>query len=459
MKDFYLVSYKVQGIKNLDKMVVLSFYKKTICTPIDTKDYNVKGIYGMNGAGKSGIITSVDILRNILTDENYLNNPMVQKNLDALINKKEKSLFMEIEFMARLSKEVELYKYKVILKKGVNEKYVIDTEKLSRKRATSRSGEYETLIETSGGEIVAINSANDNLKSVFINRTSNLLSSASVSVLFVERILFSNAEPLKTLHENKCLFSISLLALFVFGNNIYIFMDQSDYHTDYLLNSMITHATKIDFEDPSFRKLLDSAYELQNTQGETLSVECNYVSKIGYDGFEKKVKKLANFIQIFKNELQDIDIEKKEDGKEYRCYLKMRYSDYLIDAEFESTGVKKLIKLYDYIQKMAKGAIVFIDEFDSNLHDVYLCALLEYLMDYGEGQLCFTTHNVGPMNVLKKHKKSIDFLSVNHEIYPWTTNGNYSPAKLYINGMIEGSPFNVDSIDFLNVFELSEGEQ
>lgn len=58
---------------------------------------------------------------------------------------------------------------------------------------------------------------------------------------------------------------------------------------------------------------------------------------------------------------------------------------------------------------MVKGGIVFIDEFDSNLHDVYLCALLEYLAEYGEGQLCFTTHNVGPMDILKQYNKSIDF--------------------------------------------------
>jgi AAA15 family ATPase/GTPase len=105
---------------------------------------------------------------------------------------------------------------------------------------------------------------------------------------------------------------------------------------------------------------------------------------------------------------------------------------------------------------MVKGGIVFIDEFDSNLHDVYLCALLEYLMEYGEGQLCFTTHNVGPMDILKRNKKSIDFISLDHRAYPWIANGNYSPSSLYRSGMIEGSPFNVDSIDFIGVFDTLE---
>lgn len=56
-------------------------------------------------------------------------------------------------------------------------------------------------------------------------------------------------------------------------------------------------------------------------------------------------------------------------------------------------------------------------------------------------------------------KKSIDFLSEDHKIYPWTKSGNYSPSKLYRNGMIEGSPFNVDSIDFISVFGSGEEDE
>ena len=83
MKDIFLVNYSVKGIKTLDKLVTLSFYKKTVSKLDDTQEYNVKGIYGMNGSGKSGIVTSVDILKNILINPGYLSNPIVQKNLDA----------------------------------------------------------------------------------------------------------------------------------------------------------------------------------------------------------------------------------------------------------------------------------------------------------------------------------------------------------------------------------------
>ena len=58
MKDIYLLNYSVKGVKTLDQLVTLSFYKKTISKELDTQEYNIKGIYGMNGSGKSGIITS-----------------------------------------------------------------------------------------------------------------------------------------------------------------------------------------------------------------------------------------------------------------------------------------------------------------------------------------------------------------------------------------------------------------
>ena len=89
MKDIYLLNYSVKGVKTLDQLVTLSFYKKTISKELDTQEYNIKGIYGMNGSGKSGIITSAEILRNLITDSGYLNNPIVQKNLDAIVIRKQ----------------------------------------------------------------------------------------------------------------------------------------------------------------------------------------------------------------------------------------------------------------------------------------------------------------------------------------------------------------------------------
>ena len=116
------------------------------------------------------------------------------------------------------------------------------------------------------------------------------------------------------------------------------------------------------------------------------------IAKTRLDKFIETINKLYEFLHIFKSDLMGIEIDKKENGDFWMCDLVMVYDSYKIHAEFESTGIKKLIKLFVYVREMVRGGIVFIDEFDSNLHDVYLCALLEYLMEYGEGQLCFTKH-------------------------------------------------------------------
>ncbi|WP_274970274.1 hypothetical protein, partial [Lachnoanaerobaculum orale] len=118
MKDRFLLNYRVSGIKNLTDEVSLSFYKKTISAPIHTEEYNIKGIYGVNGSGKSAILESVNIMRSLMTDGNYLNDPMVQKNLNEIINKKISRLSISADFLVKDfflngSKNVYLFRYNI----------------------------------------------------------------------------------------------------------------------------------------------------------------------------------------------------------------------------------------------------------------------------------------------------------------------------------------------------------
>ena len=122
MKDIYLINYSVKGIKTLDQLVSLSFYRKTIPKQPETQKYNIKGIYGINGSGKSGIVTSVGILKNLLINPGYLSNPVVQKSLDSIVNKKTGELFIEVEFIALSDKEPVLFHYQIALVKNITRK-------------------------------------------------------------------------------------------------------------------------------------------------------------------------------------------------------------------------------------------------------------------------------------------------------------------------------------------------
>lgn len=456
MKDLYLVKYTVRGIKTLDQAVSLSFYKKIISNNPDTQEYNVKGIYGMNGSGKSGIVTSVGIFRNLLTNSDYLNNPIVQKNLDELINKKLGELFIEAEYLLKIENSPVLFRYGVTLIREASGKYVISCEELSSRKAASRNDSMETVFKAVNGEIISVKAnKDDELVSMVLKKTVNLLSNASMCALFYEKslnyVIKNSKEQLNELFAG-------LILLWALGRKIHVYLDESDDHRDYIMNHSLGYMETPGNPPVADNDLLGYFFKMDSDLLDTISTSANYITKSQYERFEKNVAKLCEFLQIFKPDIKDVEIERKEDHNIYACSLIVVYDSFKIHTEFESTGIKKLIRLFAYLREMVQGGIVFVDEFDSNLHDVYLCALLEYLMEYGKGQLCFTTHNVGPMDILKRHKKSIDFLAADHKIYSWTTNGNYSPSKLYRNGMIEGSPFNVDSTDFIGVFGSEEEE-
>ena len=445
MENNYLLKYSVRGIKSLEKEFTLSFYKNTISKPFEAKGYNVKGIYGPNGSGKTGVVSSVKILKNIIVDNTYLNNRLTQMKLQELVNKKANELEYDVEYLTLLNEKSIVYRYQLLLGKDSLGKYVIQREVLSKRMANSHNSTFSEIFRVSNGELIIADKKGE-YSDLIQEKSKNLLSDASLSSVFIYKI-FSE---IKGDYLKDSLVK-SLIFQYFFADNIYVFLDAEDDHTAFVFSKAERKSN--DSEDMS---LFEAFYKHINfTVGRNncvLRPQKMRVPKDQYVFFAKQVEGLRDFLKVFKTELKDISIEGKEDQEYINCELIMNYKGYEINSEFESTGIKKLITLYSYFEKMMEGGIVFIDEMDSNLHDVYLCALIEFLMEHAKGQICFTTHNIGPMDVLKKNKKSIDFLSFDGNIYPWVKNGNYSPSNLYREGMIEGSPFNIDSFDFLRAF-------
>ena len=183
--------------------------------------YNIKGIYGMNGSGKSGIVTSVKILKNILTDPGYLNNPIIQKNLDSIINKKTGKLFIESDFLAKYIDATVMCRYKLILSKNVTGKYSIEYEQLSTKKATSKSQNMKIIFEIVNGSIETLNIEDDKLLKDVIEKTRNLLTMESMSSLFYEKFLIPEAKK-KTL-QNIMEKSIYMVTFFLWKKTTCLF--------------------------------------------------------------------------------------------------------------------------------------------------------------------------------------------------------------------------------------------
>ena len=143
--SFYLLSMMVSGIKSIEKEVEISFYKKGVNKNFDPEKYRIKAIYGENGAGKSGIITAVNIFRNLVVNEDYLGDSENQRLLGELVNKKTNYFKFQCEFLNDTELGRLVHRYCVELRKNDKGKFEISYESLERKNGNYSQSEYRRV--------------------------------------------------------------------------------------------------------------------------------------------------------------------------------------------------------------------------------------------------------------------------------------------------------------------------
>lgn len=437
VRSFFLLKLGVYGIKNIETPVEFSFYKKTINKDFDPSNYMIKGIYGENGSGKTAVITAINILRNLINDKDYLFNSVNQLNLSELINKKTKSSKMEIEYISCVNADKYIYHYSISFQLNRENRVEISNEIFDVKKGTASKNIYRRVYETKDGELIYFDDEEN--YGYFKEKTQNLLRQRSFASFVVG--LF---EPGKK--ELVSIALLNVLLLYVFSHMIYTYFDKEDDHSNYINERFLSEVKEKRIE--ATNDIVDAVI---NSKEFFYLPRQQTVPKEYFENYEKNVKRMELFIKLFKPDLQKINIERKELEDEYKCKLLMEYKDYSIDAEFESNGIKKLMNLFIFLDIACAGAIVFIDEIDSNINEIYLNKIIEYYMKFGNGQLCFTAHNLSPMRVLKDMKLSISFISSINTVHTWTSNGNQTPENAYREGFIEDSPFNIDANDFLGI--------
>lgn len=439
---FFLLKMNLYGIKNIDKEIEINFYKSTL-KKIDTSNSHVKAIYGENGAGKTGIIYAVDIYKDLVLDPDYLTVCNVNGSLDCLINQNTQEFKIQMFFMCMHESGVNKVFSHLIRIKKLDKKFKIVEERLSELSGMNLNDDskYTTIYHIVDGSICELHKK-CNCEEELKMSTMNLLSTQSfVCAALKPRII--NKEDLI---GKEPLMSSAFLVAFV--GSIIVVLQGSDRFVDYhdmwdQINSIMKQQMADD----------NGAISSNTFFGERLSyLDMERVHKSRYEQYEKYISNLRAFIKVFNNDLVDIQIAKDENGDFYECDNIMIYSNKRISKKFESTGIKKLINLYSALCELDNGKIIFIDEFDANIHDVLLEKLVLYIMTYSQGQFIFTTHNLGPMDVLQSAKNSIDFLSSDSRIVSWVKNGNYTAASQYRKGLIKYSPFNIEPFSFLGVF-------
>lgn len=439
---FYVLKMNLCGIKNIDKEVELSFYKKTLQKKFDSTGYNVKAIYGANGSGKTAIIYAVEIYKKFVIDQDYISLHNKNGSLDKIVNQHTKKLKIEMTFAVVDDNDMVLavYLHSVCFGKR-DDRYIVEEESLKVLNGLRLNAEdkWQTLFKTSDGEFVEL-SDEEKSRGILFDVTKNLLIERSVETIL--RSNFGKMQLTETIG--------AILTVFYFARTLTVLINDSD--KNYInTGEVLKNLSAIDkygqiFEKEIFNQLLIRENLVSDN---TVSVR-----KEDFNAYERTIENLCKFLQVFKSDLAKIEIDKKEVEDEYKCELILVYEDgKRISKAYESTGIKKLMNLYYALCNENNGGIVFIDEFDANIHDVVLIKIVEYIKEYSKGQFVFTTHNLGPMEVLQKGKMSIDFLSNDSRITPWVKTGNNSAVNVYRRGLIKYSPFNIEPFNFLGVFD------
>ena len=440
--NFFVQNLKINGCKNIDKEININFYNNTLSNNIDLQNSSIKAIYGPNGAGKSGIMSALYIYKRLLCEKNSLNDSYFRNFVAECINKYNNKLSIKITLLN--FDDYDVYqctiKHEITLEKN-NYGVKIVEEKISELSGRRiKEDKFKDNIVIKLGTIENIINDDNNL---IKNNSMNLLDNNSI-VAAVENLYLQNYE------VKKWTTLLDLFVLKLFAIELTVELNKEDKHLDYLSNKQFLEdmVDKTKFYYEILNKQINDKLELSAIYDDVIPVE-------KFNEYEKMIDNLSSFIKIFKPDLKRIEIDKKINDKVYKCKKIFIYDNYPIDMEFESTGIKKLVRLYTNFKKYVNGGVVFIDEMDANLHDVYFTKLIEFFKYEAKGQLCFTTHNLEPIDVLKDNKYALEFLSNDSRIASWVKGGRQSPMNKYVNGLIPYSTFNVDSTNFEVLLEDS----
>lgn len=444
-----ILAITTRGLKNLKKNITFNF--SNIVKENGIKNLKtIKGIYGNNGSGKSAFISSVDLYKKILMDKKYLFSDANQRCLAKLINNSIHEFYFEIIFVHDPKDKI-VFKHCILLKRNeIDDSYYLKEEFFGYTKGRTIDENYSPIVIFVDNEYKASKEEKPTFD-LILSEMKNLIGGGSFIASYINALphilgLYTK----NSKKQEKIAFGYSF-ELFLLSISTLCFLLDDDVNELPTLNEkqkkLIAELIKenSDFEKSDVTKIAEIARD---------DKLIDVVFRSNIKDYEHNLTLLTNFIQIFKPELKKIDFEKKQVEDFYYCRKQFFYGKEPIDIEYESSGVKHLVKLHSYLQSFLRGGIVFVDEMDVNINSVYLQRLLEFLLHYGKGQLCFTSHNLELMKVLDFKNSSLSVIGYDNEVDTWVKPGNRTPYSYYIHGYFDHSPFNIEPFEFLNAFDV-----
>ncbi|MBR1847440.1 MAG: ATP-binding protein [Bacilli bacterium] len=440
-----LLKMQVGGIKNIEKDIVLLFD-----TPNRTKTKGhglIKAIYGPNGVGKTAIVLAADFYARLTKDETSLDDTPTMAILSQLINARRKEFFIEMSYrFVSDEKSTPVY---------VTHSISIGHDSFGAMRIlservveTDRKGKQKWMLQRDADGLKGEDGAMS-----FLKKNQADLSKHSMVGSFPASLSFTKEDSQAFIRAWRPLFIVLTCATRLRT----FYGEASDSHESFALQKLLDFiANEKSTDEAEYRATLTKW--LTKRQRVLLSKhfykDCfEVIDKEEKKSFDAAIPNLSRFLKIMKPDLEKIAPVYKSNGSNIIVDLEFHYQGgYTVSYEFESTGIKKLSRLYFALHAASKGSVAFIDEIDSDIHDVYIEKLVEYFLLNTTAQIILTTHNVGIMDSLNEYSNTIDFLTPQGHIVTWAIGGRRKPQKTYLKGYISGIPFNLSDYQFAEVF-------
>lgn len=453
-----LTAIEIQNIKNIDNGRV-SF-------PIEEEVEknglnNAFGIYGPNGSGKTSLISSLSVLKQLLVGAS-LNNQSFAK----LINVNSDTAKLAYEFICfdqkndfKFRYEIELLKLKVIdpadpLNKSKNN-VLVKKETLyclgdNKQDYTKRFFSIDITNPNLQKSIAPANRYDEFLNnktaanSIMVQKiTSNI---KATSFIFSKEMLgvFANSEEFgdyfKALH------------LFVKFGIVDLFVIDQAHNNDIFLN-------------------LNYRSKHGQTITQTMGSIVNYrtaLAESDYNNYRQSLKAANILLQALVPDLQividddsviDTMIGENIKGKSFEL-ISIRNGNKL-PLSLESNGIKSIFSVASLLISAYndKSVTVAIDEYDSGVFEYLLGDILDVYKVNGKGLFIFTSHNLRPLEILGKkriyftiNKKNDRFSLYSSYVQPGTNFRNQYMRSLFLGSEEEPFAFKVRKSDIRKAF-------
>lgn len=399
-----LKSFAFKGIKNIEEILEINFISKKKLKNEDLDTSFVTALYGPNGVGKSAFVEALNLYKAISLKKACLlrHAEYIKEYKNTNCNE----IVLEAIFVAQSDKykTAEEIKHTIV----INEQLQIGYEAIERQ---------SKVLKIINGDFENTNIVKKKVQNKYINL---LIDSSFVALAF---------EEFKSDDADFGSFSDVLFNLLIGIIKIDIFIEDKD--------DNFTQLFFMKNKDKIGQDSLKNAIEI-NMKKQRNIIDIVSIPQADKEEFKEKWDKIGNFIKIAKPQVKGLEInfiDITEDTVRPNVFID--YGNYKINVHSESVGIQKLINIYNALSYLVNSSsILVIDEFDAHLHDVLVTEILKYIIANEVGQIIFTTHNILLMEELKNQKEAIQFLDLEGNVHVWSRNGNSSPEKAYLSGLL-----------------------